>query len=262
MKHLLFEPLGDNYPNALEERYDRILTKIEQMWDTPEIEEYFTDLLIDKRGGRQGFPEEVLAEIVRLANYREILTIKQAERREYAISELAKRGIQVDTNNLFRAVETGDKELLDYLLRAGVNIRVKNKDGSPPIITALIKGYTVVAQMLLKAGAEVNERDKRGLSPLLLACGKPVQGYKSVAEALIKKGAFVNMRDALGYTPLLLALSGGTADIAELLIERGADISATTRDGETALSLARKTGNTFLTNLLLAKHEELQAKKK
>lgn len=40
------------YPHALEERFPRILSRIIELWDTPEIEEYLLDLMVDRRGGR------------------------------------------------------------------------------------------------------------------------------------------------------------------------------------------------------------------
>lgn len=251
MKHPFFADMGEAYPFALEEQFDRILIKIEELWDTPAIEDYFSDLLIDKRGGRKGFPPAVLADIVHLFEYRENLTLKQAERCEHARSELMKRGVDLTHENFLLAVETGDIERLDLLIRAGASIHVKHQDGTPPLINALIKGYTIIAQMLINAGVDANDRDKRGLTPLLLACGKPVRGYRNVAEALINKGAHINIRDALGNTPLLLALSGGTYDIAEMLIERGADISVCTKNGETPLAFAQKSGNARLVDLLL-----------
>lgn len=262
MKYSLFQPLGQDYPHSLETQYERILVKIVQLWETPEIDAYFSDLLIDKRGGRKGFPKNVLADIVRLAEYREYFTLKQAERKEDALKELKRRGIDFNPDSFLLAVETGDKNLLDLLLRAGINIHVKYGDGTPPLIMALKKGYTIVAQILLKAGVDVNVTDASGFTPLILACGKNIPGYKEIAETLIKKGAFVNMRDRLGYTPLLLALSGGTAEIAELLIERGADITAQTRKGETALSLARKANHSHLVRLLELKLEEREEARK
>ena len=251
--------MGDDYPHSLEKRYDRILVKIEELWNTHAIDDYFSDLLIDKRGGRKGFPSEALSDIVKLAKFREFSTLRQAERKENALAQLTQRGIELSKENFFQTVENGDKELLDLFLRAGFSIHVTNSEGTSPLIIALVKGYTIVAQMLLKAGAEVNQKDKRGLTPLMLACGKPIYGYKAVAEVLVKKGAFVNMRDSLGNTPLLLALSGGTIDIAELLIERGADISALTRDGQSALSLAQRSGNKELITLIAEKLARRQA---
>lgn len=240
MKHPLFECLGDNYPVHLEERFDRILTKIEHLWDTPEIHDYFSDLLIDKRGGRQGFPGPVLNDIIRLREFRELETFREVERKEDAILELNERGIVINRANFLRALHDGNREVIDLFIRAKFNIHFSDEDGTPPLLFALRSGFTVIASILVNAGADVNARDKLGLTPLLVACGKPTSGYRTIAEALIIRGALVNVRDRLGNTPLLLSLSGGTMDIALLLIERGADVAVSTRKGESALALARK----------------------
>ncbi|MGZ8982508.1 MAG: ankyrin repeat domain-containing protein [Methylotenera sp.] len=250
MKHPLFESLGDKYPFCLEERFDRILVKIEQLWDSPEINDYFSDLIIDKRGGRQGFPKDVMDDILQLIDFRESVTIRKAERKEDAIRDLERRGISVNKDQFFKALLDGDKELIDLFVRSDFNIHTEDAQGTPAILIAMKKGYTVIGNILLNAGADVNARDRIGLTPLLLACGKSSQGYKEIAEMLIKKGANINVRDRLGYTPLLLSLSGGVAGIAELLIERGADVYALTRNGENALSLAEKAGNTKIAELL------------
>jgi hypothetical protein len=59
---------ADQYPYQLEQRYPRILNTISQLWGTPELEEYFADLVLDQRGSRKGFPREVAAEIFRLSS--------------------------------------------------------------------------------------------------------------------------------------------------------------------------------------------------
>ncbi|HJV26611.1 MAG TPA: ankyrin repeat domain-containing protein [Aromatoleum sp.] len=239
MKHPLFEGLGDHYPIHLEERFDRILTKIEQLWDTLEIHDYFSDLLIDKRGGRQGFPPDVLADIIRLREFRDLETFRHAERKEQAIAELNDRGIIIDRTSFMQALHAGDREAIDLFVRAGFNIHFVDEQGTPPLLYALKNGYTVIAKILVDAGADPNARDRLGLTPLLVACGKPTSGYRVIAETLIKRGALVNMRDRLGNTPLLLSLSGGVMDVAWLLIDHGADVTAITRKGETALTLAK-----------------------
>ena len=251
MKHPLFEPLGDKYPFSLEDRFDRILIKMEELWDTPWIDDYFSDLLIDKRGGRQGFPKEVLDDIIRLRDFRESETLRRAESREDAIRELEIKGYGLGEEEFFHALVNGDKAIIDLFVRAGFNINIEDEEGTPPILIALRKGYTVIAHILLNAGADVNAKDKIGLTPLLIACGKPTRGYKEVAEMLIQKGANINIHDRLGYTPLLLALSGGTVDIAEMLIDKGANIFSRNRNEETALSLAEKIGNKEIVALLV-----------
>jgi len=238
-RYPLFADLGARYPVFLAQRYGRILTRMVKIWDSAEIHDYFSDLLIDKRGGRKGFPQEALDEIVMLREFKELETFRHAEKKEDAIRTLSQRGIHLKTENFYRALDDGNPELVDLFLRAKFDIHVTDEQGTPPLLYALKKGHTVVAKILLDAGAEVNARDQLGLTPLLVACGKATQGYRSIAEGLILKGAIVNVRDSLGYTPLLLALTGGNLDIAKLLIQRGANVTATTRQGESALVLAR-----------------------
>jgi len=251
MKHKLFKPLGDSYPFNLEAQFDRILAKIEELWETDQIDDYFSDLVIDKRGGRQGFPKAVMDEIIMLRDLRESESIRRAESREDAVRELEIRGFKFNKLEFFHALFNGDKAVVDLFVRAGFNIHVEDDAGTPPILIALRKGYTVIAHILLNAGADVNAKDQMGLTPLLLACGKQARGYKDVAEILIKKGALINIHDRLGYTPLLLALSGGTIEIAELLIRNGANVFARNRNNDTALSLAEKTGNKAIVDLLI-----------
>jgi len=253
MKYPLFECLREDYPHALEQKYERILQKIDALWDTAEIDAYFTDLVIDARGGRQGFPKDVLNDILILRDFRETERFREAESHVEAIRELEFRGIPFNDEQFQLALNRGDQALVDLFVRAGINIHQEDKSGNPPILTALKKNYTVIARILLNAGADPNTRDKFGLSPLLLACGKATRGYKEIAEKLVKMGADINVRDRLGWTPLLLALSGGTAEIAELLIERGADLTIHTRRGESALALAEKSGNEKLIRLLTEK---------
>lgn len=250
MKHLLFETMGDKYPFRLEARYERILIKIEQLWDTAQLDDYFSDLIIDKRGGRQGFSKEVMEDIWQLKNFRESETLRKGERKEDAIRALQNRGISVNKDQFLQAVLAGDKELIDLFVRANFNIHTEDTDGTPAILLAMKKGYSVIAYILLNAGAYPNATDRMGMTPLLLACGKATQGYKELAEMLIKRGANINVRDKLGFTPLLLSLSGGDVGIAMLLIERGADVSVKTRDGENALSLAEKAGHNHIVRLL------------
>lgn len=237
MKYARFASMGKNYPYHLEAQYGRILKKIDEQWDTPQVHDYFSDLLIDKRGGRKGFPADVLQDIVMLREYHELETFRAAERKEDAIQQLEIRGISIDTESFLKAFRAGDQELVDLFVRS--HCRLPITDGDDPLVLAALKrGHTVVAKIVLEAGADANLRNKLGLTPLLMACGKTTLGYRVIAEALIAKGANVNVRDVIGNTPLILAISGGMFDIAKMLIDKGANVGMATQKGETPLELA------------------------
>jgi hypothetical protein len=48
------------------EDYPRIATRIQQLWGTPECEGYITNLVVDTRGDRKGFPPQVMEELLYL----------------------------------------------------------------------------------------------------------------------------------------------------------------------------------------------------
>jgi hypothetical protein len=57
-------------PVVLASRFPRIVNRLARFWDSPRmIDACFEELLIDHRGNRKGFPDEVLAELLTLAQY-------------------------------------------------------------------------------------------------------------------------------------------------------------------------------------------------
>jgi hypothetical protein len=57
-------------PLALLQRYPRIVNVMAQTWsDPPAFRDYMFELLIDRRGGRQGFPQNVRCELLALRAY-------------------------------------------------------------------------------------------------------------------------------------------------------------------------------------------------
>ncbi len=61
------EELAECY-SALSVEFPRILEKISATWGHPECDKYLSDLVIDKRGDRQGFPPRVMAAILKLSS--------------------------------------------------------------------------------------------------------------------------------------------------------------------------------------------------
>jgi len=57
-------------PLALLQQFPRIANMLAQSWHDPAaFREYMFDLLIDRRGGRQGFEQDVRSELLRLRAY-------------------------------------------------------------------------------------------------------------------------------------------------------------------------------------------------
>jgi hypothetical protein len=61
---------ADVCPAVLAERYPRIANKLCVLWRrVARCEEFLDDLLVDRRGGRTGFPLEIVQELTALRDY-------------------------------------------------------------------------------------------------------------------------------------------------------------------------------------------------
>ncbi len=61
---------ADTHPAALLAKYPRIANLLAVLWQDPNsLRRYVDDLLVDKRGNRQGFPLDVLRDIFSLRAY-------------------------------------------------------------------------------------------------------------------------------------------------------------------------------------------------
>ncbi len=65
MNETMLKLLGGSeelYPHGLHKQFPRIMHKIMDLWGTPEIDAYFTELMLDRKDSaqiRQGFPAEI-----------------------------------------------------------------------------------------------------------------------------------------------------------------------------------------------------------
>ena len=256
MKHHLFEPLGNNYPVALQQKYPHVFKKLVALWNKPEIDSYFTSLLIDTRGGRKGFDDDAFKDIHRLYNFRETENLRQAERRFEAIQQLESLGVMFNDVEFIKAINQGNQRLVDLFVRGGINVNAQDEFGNTCLQLAIKNNFTVIANILLKAGADADVKDAAGLTPLLEACGKQTRGYKEFAINLIQMGADVNVRNHIGWTPLMLAISVGDSDLVGLLLKNGADAYAKTPKGDDATSLAKKFGYEDIVALISEKSHQ------
>ncbi|RMG67284.1 MAG: ankyrin repeat domain-containing protein [Bacteroidetes bacterium] len=170
-----------------------------------------------------------------------------------------------DALGLVYAVESGNRECLNILIGAGMDVNATNERGTPALSRAVEKENLPVIRILMEAGANVNATDPRGRTPLMKAIEsgnnhvfdfildqepelessddlgetalfKAVrEGNTTMARKLIQAGSEVELRNREGLTPLLLAVSHQRVGIVKALLQAGADPNATDAQGRTAL---------------------------
>jgi ankyrin repeat protein len=124
---------------------------------------------------------------------------------------------------LKNALLKGDVRSVEFLIKKGVPVNVKDYRGETPLHNAAAYGEKEVVEVLLKAGADVNVQNSRFETPLYISVRS---GNKEVVEILLKSGAYIDHRcsSQLGVSALKVAIKNGNVEICRLLIENGADV--------------------------------------
>jgi len=263
----IFKGKEDLYPVALEGKYARVFNAILKRWGTPECDDYFGDLIMDKRGGRKGFPPDVAADIVRLSKvhsrYLEARAAQLAPKEDpwkspAVRTALAKEQIEHSMEGFWRAIEQGNERAARIFLKViGVKPDEKDALGATPLIKAAMFNRKEVVGQLLEAGADVNLANAQGLTPLHWAAFK---GFYPIVEALLAKGANPNLKGGPGVTPLMQAAMNGHAAVCAALAARGANLAEADNDGLTALHKAANDGQVEVVKVLLAAGADREAK--
>ncbi|OGA00680.1 MAG: hypothetical protein A2Z64_13215 [Betaproteobacteria bacterium RIFCSPLOWO2_02_67_12] len=250
----VYRDTPDKYPHLLELRYARVLNRIAELWLSPQLDHYFEELLVDRRGGRQGFPAEIMSELMAL--YAKHTSIVAANAKdpldpwgfEAMRKELQEMGVDCTQRRMLQAVEKGDVRILEKLIRAGMDVNHIGDGGWTPLMVAAFNGQEQAALMLIEAGATVNARDKSGYSPLHWAA---MNGYVQAAAVLMRKGALVNLQNNFGWTPLLHAAGRGHHLVVKALLENDAHPDLTEKEGWTPLHKAAVNGHVKAVEALL-----------
>jgi hypothetical protein len=59
--------MNESQKSALENQFPRIAEKVALLWGHPEMDTFFANLAMDTRGDREGFPPEVMSELMFLS---------------------------------------------------------------------------------------------------------------------------------------------------------------------------------------------------
>lgn len=253
-----FEGKEQFYPAALEAKYARIFNRIMDLWEMEELEEYFSELMVDKRGGRQGFPPDVLNDILTLSRIHgrilELRNTKRGEEEDPWASDIARRSLQAEQiefnlKGFERAIQVGNERAVKIFLKAGVKANEKDSSGFTPLLRAASLNRTSVAAVLIDAKADVNVHDLQGFTPLHWAAFK---GFPEMTKLLVERGADVNAKSSMGLTPIMQATMWGHDRIVSYLLSKGARPNEADNEGLTALHNAVSDGHVKVVKALMA----------
>jgi len=184
---------------------------------------------------------------------------------------------------LARAVRSGKKELVEFLLAMGAKediyaaavvghvdkvaaflkqdkklVNARDSDGRAPLHWAAIYGQTKVMELLLAEKTDVNLLDGEGFTPLHWAA---TFNKRDAVELLVAHKADMNIKvEKYGWTPLRLAVIHGHMASAEALLNGGADPNAKDDQNIPLLNQAIIRGKKEMVELLLDKKADVNRK--
>jgi ankyrin repeat protein len=159
---------------------------------------------------------------------------------------------------LSQAVQSGDRDQVQHLLKTHSDVNAADPDGTTPLEWAVYNDDLGTAQLLLRASANTNAANRYGVTPLSLAA---TNRDAAMAEALLKAGADPNAKLPGGSTMLMTAARTGNPEIVRLLIAHGADVHAKGEQyGETALVWAVDQNHAEAAKILIAHGADVNAR--
>ncbi|XP_044575156.1 putative ankyrin repeat protein RF_0381 [Cotesia glomerata] len=176
-----------------------------------------------------------------------------------------------------RRVRVTSRRMLYHMIRQGVDLSAKNREGQAAIHLAAKQGIWDLFNVLLEEGSTINLEDDNGRTALFYA----VEGrQKGKVDKLLRMGAGVNHTDNQGMTPLMMVLNKRVdyvhamrndwsseyttlVNIVKILLTFGAKMNQrTTEEGITALHMAAHRGYEEITRMLLINGADINAKTK
>jgi ankyrin repeat protein len=121
--------------------------------------------------------------------------------------------------------------------KANLTVGTFDKRATPPIFLALQREHTEVIDLLLKAGVNPNSVSKNGM-PLLHKAA--TNRNSSPLKILLNYDVNIEARDRLDKTALMNAVSRGHLENIKLLLNAGANTKAVTNKGKDVMFYANK----------------------
>jgi ankyrin repeat protein len=142
--------------------------------------------------------------------------------------------------HLVEAIEAGDLERVDRILRTGINVNAPDGQGLRPLHHAARSGNAAVIVSLLKAGANADSpaEDSSGDRPIHYLARSPAPGAEHAVASLLESSPG-NTRSANGRTPVHEACAALAPRMLMRLLALGESALLRDDEGQSPLALIR-----------------------
>lgn len=142
--------------------------------------------------------------------------------------------------DFIRASEIGDLNLVESLVRDGIDINSRNEYGETALIRAAENGKLDVVQFLIRSGANVDVVDYGGNSALMYASR---YDHPEVVRELLRAGASLWLKNIYDFNALMFAIYDWHPEMIRELVKQGASIDTENKAVMELLSKTDKLGH-------------------
>ncbi|KAK6983594.1 ankyrin repeat and KH domain-containing protein 1 [Biomphalaria glabrata] len=119
---------------------------------------------------------------------------------------------------VFEACSLRHTHLLQFLLKDGSRLELRDNNGNTPLMICSAKGFPEIVSRLLKLGADVNAKNNNGDTALMLTKSREV-----IIHLLKNKSLHLDEQNQTGNTALMSAIERSDLQKVKLLIIAGAN---------------------------------------